>query len=207
MPPLPVELAAALLTVELLVTDENEVTSPGRDCDTVLVMVSMGRVEDEDEEDDELEVVEVDVVDGVVDVLLEVEVDVEVLVLEEVEVVLGSSDSLDVEGEGDGEVVGGGDEVVGGDGLDVVPILGSVVWRCKVRKGVLTGRRAGAWARRGRGDPGRRGRHFRIVLVDGSGGRFCRRHCAGSGVCFVDGQNRIGSRGPQDSTGIGFGHV
>lgn len=118
IPPLVVELAAAPLTVELLVIGEKEVTRPGRDCDTVLVIVSTAWDEDVDEEE-ELEVVEVDVLLGVVDVLLDVEVDVEVLVLDEVEVELGSSDSVS-EGEGDGDaVVGAGEEVVGG-GLDEV---------------------------------------------------------------------------------------
>lgn len=113
---MPVELAAAPLTVELLDTDWNEVTSPGRDWETVLVTVATGG--DEDEEDDD-EAVDVEVLEEV-----DASVDVEVLVgvvevvgateLEEgvVEVVVGSSGSADEE-VGGGEAVVAGEEVVG----------------------------------------------------------------------------------------------
>lgn len=121
------ELAAAPLTDDVLETDEKDVTSPGRDCETVLVTVSTGREEDEDE----LEVVDVevvsDVLEGVVEVLVDVgvvEVAVDVLVLVgAVEVVSGSSDSVS-DGEGAAEVVGAADDVVGATGLGVVPIVG-----------------------------------------------------------------------------------
>lgn len=108
-------------------------TSPGRDCETVLVIVSTGL--DEDEDDDGVVEVDVEVVDGSVDLLLGV-VDVEVEVDVLVDVVLSSaSDSVSLrDGLGAGEEVVGGDEVVGGTGLDVVPTMTVSLVQCTLRR-------------------------------------------------------------------------
>jgi hypothetical protein len=115
-PPFPaVELAAAPLTVEDLETEEKEVTSPGRDWETVLVTVSTGRDEDELEADDEEGAS--DVLEGVAEVLVdvEVEVDVDVLVLLG-GMELGASDDAS-DGEGAADEVATADDVGAAGGL------------------------------------------------------------------------------------------